>query len=83
MPTSSAWLPANIRRDNLLPLWVVVAKGDKKLVEALVPVTDKIKSVGGTARVTLVDGGHGEGWKKAYSNQELIAWLYQQRRAGR
>lgn len=82
VPTSSAWLPANIRKDNLIPLWVVIAKGDKGLVEALPLVTDKIKNLGGAPRVTLVDGGHGEGWKKAYSNQELITWLYQQRRAG-
>jgi predicted peptidase len=75
-------IPQEICALNDVPTWAFHGEMDVN-----VPYTESVNAVaalracGGNVRLTLYpDAAHVESWERAYANDELWAWLFQQKR---
>ena len=76
VPICGGGMSWNAKRLLHIPVWAFHGKDDKTVPPELsVFMVDKLNSVGGNARLTLLDNTAHNSWDYAYGQQELFDWM--------
>lgn len=82
VPVCGGGMSWNAKRLIHIPVWAFHGKEDKTVPpEQSIFMVDMLNSVGGNARLTLLENTAHNSWEYAYAQQELFDWMLEQRNA--
>lgn len=82
VPVCGGGMSWNAKRLVHIPVWAFHGKEDKTVPpEQSIFMVDALNSVGGKARLTLLENTAHSSWEYAYAQQELFDWMLEQRNA--
>lgn len=82
VPVCGGGMSWNAKRLIHIPVWAFHGKEDKTVPpEQSIYMVDMLNSVGGKARLTLLENTAHNSWEYAYAQKELFDWMLEQRNA--
>jgi predicted peptidase len=84
VPVCGAGDPSQIAAARHLPIWAFNGERDKVILpERSREMIEALKTAGGAPKLTELAGqGHGPAIDKAYTEHELLPWMFAQKRKG-